>query len=218
MMCGQLVAYLEEHQDELAVSEVAAANAADVVRQYALLEKARGGTAKRTAQLTDDAKMARETLQNLLPALLGPLRSVATRLHDNDLLASATLTIKQLRKLRPLPFIGVVKAVLDSAARPTVVPELAKQGLKPVTLQPLHDALAAFQQAQPATRKTINDRVLAGAALEELLTALLDEVRELDEDLKAFKLLNPALYKGYRQARKLVDSGGGKGKPEAGQP
>ncbi|GAB3825772.1 hypothetical protein GCM10028821_07110 [Hymenobacter jeollabukensis] len=217
-MCGQLVAYLNDHQADIAVSEVAAKNAADVVAQYALIEKARGGTARRTATLTGDAKAARQTLLDLLPALLGPLRSVATRLGDNDLLALATLTSKQLRKLRPLAFIGVAESILNSAARPDVVPELAKQGLTAAALKPLHDALKTYKTAQPATRQTINERVLAGAALEDLLTALLVEVRQLDEDMKAFKLLNRALFDGYQQARKLVSSGGGGSKGGGVQP
>lgn len=144
----------------------------------------------------------------MLPALLGPLSSIATRLGDNGLLASATLTSKQLRKLRPLAFIGVAESVLKSAARPDVVPELAKQGLTAAALKPLHDALKVYKTAQPATRQTINERVLAGAALEELLAALMEEVRQLDADMKAFKLLNRALFDGYQQTRKLVTTGG----------
>lgn len=217
-MCGQVVTYLQDHQADIAVSEVAAKNAADVVAQYALLEKARGGTAKRTAKLTGDAKAAKKTLLDLLPALLGPLSSLAARLGDNDLLASATLTSKQLRKLRPLAFIGVVESVLGSAARADVVPELAKQGLTAAALQPLHTALKTYEAAQPATRQTINERVLAGAALEDLLDDLMDEVRQLDADMKAFKLLNRALFDGYQQARKLVTTGGKGGGVVAGKP
>ncbi|KAA9339754.1 hypothetical protein F0P96_03825 [Hymenobacter busanensis] len=152
-----------------------------------------------------DAKAAKKTLLELLPALLGPLSRIATRLQDNDLLASVTLTSKQLR---PLAFSGVVDSVLKSAARADVVPELAKQGLTATALKPLHAALEAFKTAQPATRKTINERMLAGAALEDLVDALMGEVRQLDADMKAFKLLNRALFDGYQQARKLVTTGG----------
>ncbi|WP_157807377.1 hypothetical protein [Hymenobacter chitinivorans] len=208
VMCGQVVDYVTENKAAVAVSEVAGEQAAEIAALYEQVQGARGGTAKRTQELTEDAKTARTTLLELLPALLGPLSRIAARLQDNDLLASVTLTSKQLRKLRPLAFIGVVQAVLDSAARPAVVPELAKQGLQPATLQPLRDALAAFTVAAPAPRKTINQRVVAGAALEDLLDELMDEMRQLDEDMKAFKLLNKELYKGYRQARKLVTTGG----------
>ncbi|SHJ49927.1 hypothetical protein SAMN02745146_3260 [Hymenobacter daecheongensis DSM 21074] len=208
VMCGQVVDYVTENKDALAASEVAAEQADEVAEHYAQVEGARGGTAKRTKSLTADAKAAKKTLLELLPALLGPLSRIATRLQDNDLLASATLSSKQLRKLRPLAFVGVVDAVLASAARPDVVPELAKQGLTAKALQPLRDALATFKTAQPAARKTINERVVAGAALEELLDALMDEVRQLDADMKAFKLLDRELYNGYTQARKLVTTGG----------
>ncbi|SHK46141.1 hypothetical protein [Hymenobacter psychrotolerans] len=208
VMCGQVVEYLTENKDALAVSEAAAEQADEVTAHYAQVDGARAGTARRTKNLTEDAKTAKKTLLELLPALLGPLSRIATRLQDNDLLASATLSGKQLRKLRPLAFAAVVEAVLASAARPEVVPELAKQGLTAKALQPLRDALAAFKTAQPATRKTINERVVAGAALEELVDALMDEVRQLDADMKAFKLLDRSLYNGYTQARKLVTTGG----------
>ncbi len=51
--------------------------------------------------------------------------------------------------------------------------------------------------------------MLSGAALEDLLASLMDEVRTLDEDIKAFKLLNRPLYDGYMQMRKIISSGGG---------
>ena len=204
MMSGQVVDYLTENKEAVAASGAAAEQAAAVTELYGQVTGARGGTAKRTKRLTEEAKAAKKTL----PALMGPLSRVATRLGDNDLLASATLLSKQLRKLRLLPFMGMVEAVLTSAARPDVVPELTRQGLKPATLKPLRDSLAAFRTAQPATRKTINERVQAGAALEDLVDTLLDEVRQLDEDMKAFKLLNRSLYAGYGQARKLVTTGG----------
>ena len=206
-MCGQVVDFITENSEAVAASEAAAEQATVVADDYAQVEGARGDTAKRTKTLTTEAKEAKKTLLELLPALLGPLSRIAARLQDSDLLASATLSGKQLRKLRPLAFAGVTEALLARAAQPDMVPELARQGLTAKALKPLHEALAAFKTAQPATRKTINERVVAGAALEELVAALLDEVRQLDADMKAFKLLNRPLYDGYTQARKLVSTG-----------
>ena len=211
VMCGRVVAYVAENADALGVSEVAAAQAADVTTLYGKVAGTRGGTAKRTNKLTEAAQAAKATLLDLLPALLGPLGRAATRLADDDLKASVTLGAKQLRKLRPLAFLAVVGSVMGSAARADVAPELAKQGLTPKTLKPLADALAAFRTAQPAVRKTIDERVLSGAALEDLVTHLMDEVHSLDEDMKAFKLLNRPIYDGYAQMRKILSSGGGSG-------
>ncbi|MGY3088098.1 hypothetical protein ACVWYF_001131 [Hymenobacter sp. UYAg731] len=211
-MCGRVAAYVAEHAADLAASEVAAQQAAAVQTLYAQVAQAHGGTARRTQQLTTAAQEAQKTLLDLLPALLGPLSRVAKRLGDADLQAAVTLGSKQLRKLRPVPFVAVVGAVLASAARSDVAPELTKQGLTPKALKPLTDALATFRTAQPAVRQTINERALSGAALEDLLTDLMDELRELDEDMKAFKLLNRPLFAGYTQARKVINSGGGGGK------
>jgi hypothetical protein len=214
VMCGRTVAYLAENENSIAKSEVADEQAKGVIAVYDKVSGARGGTAKRTKKLTNSALAARTTLLDLLPGLLGPLGRVATRLADADLQASVTLSNKQLRKLRPLAFIGVVGSVLGSAARPEVVPELAKQGLTPNALKPLADALDAFRTAQPATRKSIDERVLSGAALEDLLVELMDEVRTLDEDMKAFKLIDRPIYDGYVQMRKIISSGGGEAKPK----
>ena len=150
VMCGRVVTYVTEKAGALAASPVAAAQAADVTTMYKKVDGARGGTAKRTKKLTDTAKTARKQLLDLLPGLLGPLGRVAVRLGDTDLQAAVTLGGRQLRKLRPLAFIGVVGSVLTSAARADVVPELAKQGLTTKALKPLADALENFRTAQPA--------------------------------------------------------------------
>ncbi len=211
-MCSRVVAYVAENEAALAVSEVAAAQAAAVATLYGQVSGARGGTAKRTKMLTGEAQTAQRELLELLPA---PLSRVATRLADADLQASVTLSGKQLRRLRPLAFVAVVGSVLGSAARADVVPELAKQGLTAQTLQPLAAALDTFRTAQPATRKTIDERVLSGAALEDLVDELMVAVRALDEDMKAFKLIDRPLYDGYAQMRKIVSSGGGGGEAPA---
>ena len=65
-------------------------------------------------------------------------------------------------------------------------------------------------------RKSIDERVLSGAALEDLVDDLMDEVRTLDEDMKAFKLLDRPLFDGYEQMRKIIDSGGGRRRPGEG--
>lgn len=215
-MCGRVVDYVTENADAIAESEMAAGQAAAVTTLYHKVAGARGGTAKRTKKLTETAETARKQLLDLLPGLLGPLGRVATRLGDDDLRAAVTLSGKQLRKLRPLAFIGVVGSVLGSATRADVGPELAKQGLTAKALKPLVDAHAAFRTAQPATRKTIDERVLSGAALEDLLRELMEELRELDEDMKAFKLIDRPIYDGYMQMRKIIDSGGG-GKKGGGE-
>lgn len=212
VMVGRTAAYLIENAASIAESEMADEQAKGVIALYNKVSGARGGTAKRTKKLTEGALAARTMLLDLLPGLLGPLGRVAARLGDGDLLASVTLSNKQLRKLRPLAFIGVVGAVLGSAARADVVKELTKQGLPPKALQPLTDALDAFRTAQPATRKSIDERVLSGAALEDLLAELMDEVRALDEDMKAFKLIDRPIYDGYVQMRMILNSGGGKAK------
>ncbi len=49
--------------------------------------------------------------------------------------------------------------------------------------------------------------MLSDAALENLLATLINEVRTLDEDMKAFKLLDRPLYDNYVQVRKIISPG-----------
>jgi len=55
----------------------------------------------------------------------------------------------------------------------------------------------------------VSSQILSGAALEDLLRELMDELSELDEDMKAFKLIDQPIYDGYVQMRKIIGSGGG---------
>ena len=217
VMVGRVVDFGSENAGEMAVSEAAQAQWGVVTGLYNQLSGSRGTVAKRTKSLTAEGKAAKTELIDFLPGLLGPLSRVATELEDNDLLASVTLTSKQLRKLRPLALLGVAGAVLGHTKRPEVAAGLAKRGLREATLQPLVTALERFRVAQPATRKTIDERTLAAGKLEELLGRLMDELRELDQEMKAFKLIDRAIYDGYQQMRKIINSGGGKNeevKPE----
>lgn len=58
-------------------------------------------------------------------------------------------------------------------------------------------------------RNNTNKRTLSGTALEDLLANL------MDEDLKAYKLLNRPLFDSHPQARKIINSGGGGKKKSA---
>lgn len=114
-MCGHVIAFVAEDEAVLALSEMTAAQATTATALYEEVAAARGSTAKRTNALSAAAKTSRTELLNL-PALLDPLARVVTRLADVDLQAAAMLSGRQLRKLRPLAFIGVVGSALSSAA------------------------------------------------------------------------------------------------------
>ncbi len=206
-MAGRVRDLLKEHAADLTVSEVAAQQAADVRAGYDAALGARGNTAKRTRTLTKEGRATRNTLRRLLPALQGPLARVASRLNDGALLASATLTTKSIQRLRPAGLLSVTQVLLTAAARADVAPELARQGLTAATLQPLQLAFETYKEAQPKPRRTIDERVVAGEKLESLVDALMQEIYALDEDMKAFALLNPELLAAYEQARVIVDVG-----------
>ena len=223
-MCGRTNGFLVEQANRVADVPDAATQAGVVTTMYAAISGARGGTAKRTRELTKAARTARKQIMELVPGLLGPLTRVATKLGDTTVLASATLTQEQLRALRPLALLGILDGLLATAAQPAVADNLVTgYKLTAKKLQPLRDAVEAFRGAQPQPRKTIDERVRAGEKLEGLVDSLMKEVRDLDEDMKAFVLLDGELYGDYLQVRKIIDTGsrpcddgdGGDGGPAA---
>ena len=65
--------------------------------------------------MTKDARTARRVLLKLLPVIQGPLRSIATKSKDTDLLARATLSSRQLRTMKPEELRDVSAALFDAA-------------------------------------------------------------------------------------------------------
>ena len=207
-MSGRTNAFLQARAGDMAASPDAAAQATVVTNMYATISGARGGAAKRTKELSKAARTARKHVMAVLPGLLGPLTRVATKLGDTTVLASATLTQDQLRDYRPLPFLGVMEGILKMPIQPAIAAGRATgYGLTAAKLQPVRDAVQAFSDAQPKPRQTIDERVRAGEKLEGLVDTLMKEIRDLDEDMKGFILLDAELYGDYLQARKIIDTG-----------
>ena len=222
-MSSRTSAFLRVRVADIAASPNAAAQATVVTDMYATMAGARGGAAKRTKELSRAARTARKHVMAVLPGLLGPLTRVATKLGDTTVLASATLTQSQLRGYRPLPFLGVMEGILKMTAQPAIAAGLKDgYGLTVAKLQPVRDAVQAFRDAQPKPRRTIDERVRAGEKLEGLVDTLMQEIRDLDEDMKGFILLDAELYGDYLQARKIINTGsrggdgGGEGEAPAG--
>lgn len=215
-MCGQTTLFLTEKAARIAANKAAAKQAAVVTDAYTAVDGARTGTAKRTKNLTKDARDAKKKVLEVVQGVLGPLKRVAEDLENADLLTSATLTKEQLRKMTPKELIGVVTGILTMTTAPAVDAALSDRGLTQTALQPIRDAVQAFADAQPKPRKTIHERVRAGEKLTSLVDALMTEVRTLDDEMKAFIVLDPELYGDYLQVRKIINTGGGGVKPEDG--
>ena len=100
-MTTVLVQFIDKYQELIKASAVAAAEAADIAPAYQLLTAAVGTAPLTTVAGTQQATDLRLELLRIMPALLGPLRSIATKTNDTDLLARATLSSRQQYKMKP---------------------------------------------------------------------------------------------------------------------
>jgi len=205
-MGTELVAFLQKRGAELAPSQVAQQEAADVLAAYEPLRQAVGAAPLATQTNTDQAANARQRLLKLLRALQGPLQSIASKDADARLLARATLSGEQLRHFRPAELRDVAAGLLADATAHTA--ELAAYGLGAPVLAQLAAAQAAFASIVGTTQSLLDERKGAGRTVADLLRAFLQQVYELDKPMQAFGLLAPDLLRDYRQARRVGTSGG----------
>ena len=207
-MTTVLVKFIADHLATLKASPVAEAEATDVQAAYNAL-RVRVGTAPLSTLLnTKTAKAARRTLLRLLPVVQGPLRSLATKTQDIDLLARATLSSRQLRAMKPEELRDVSAALLDAADGQ--LPALAPYALTAPVLAQVRAKHQDFAGTVRTTGSLIDQRSTANQTVEDLLTVLMQQVYELDKPMEVFRLLNEELYAGYKKARRVGRSGGGK--------
>ena len=213
-MGGQLTAFLTAQADRLKPSPAAVAEAADVQAAYAKVEGSIGQGTTRTTANTRTADTLQATVLKVLPALLGPLRSVARKLPDATesaaLLARATVTAKQLDKLRPAPLRDVVKHLLaDGLAYKT---PLLRYGYTPAVHAVITGHFDAFAQTVGTTRTLISTSKGTHASTDDLLLDLMKQCYELDDAMNIFRVLDADLHRDYLTARRVGKSGGGGGK------
>lgn len=207
-MTTVLVKFIADHLAAIKVSPVAEAEAADVQAAYNAL-KARVGTAPLSTLLnTTTSKEARRVLLQLLPVVQGPLRSLATKAKNTDLLARATLSSRQLRAMKPEELRDVSAALFDAAD--AQLPALANYALTAPVLAQLRAKHQEFAGTVRTTGGLIDQRSTANQTVDDLLTALMQQVYELDKPMEVFRLLNEELHAGYKKARRVGRNGGGK--------
>lgn len=206
-MTTVLVRFLADNAAAIAASEVAAAEAADVAPAYEQLKAAVGAAPLSTQANTQQAGAARAQLLVALPALLGPLRSVATKTADRTLLAHATLSKTQLNNMKPEELRDVSQDLL--AAADARAAALAPYGLGKPVLARLRALHTAFAPTVRGTAALIDQRSQGNQSATDLLADLMQQVYELDKPMDVFRFLDPTLFDGYKRARRVGRTGGG---------
>lgn len=206
-MTTVLVQFIDKHHELIGASAVAAAEAADIAPAYQLLTAAVGTAPLTTVAGTQQATELRAELLRIMPALLGPLRSIATKTNDTDLLARATLSSRQLYKMKPEELRDVTSALFKSAADHAGA--LAPYGLPAPVVAQLLGKQTAFAGTVRGTSSLIDQRSQHNDTAVDRLNDLLQQVYELDKPMEVFRVLNPALHRAYKKARRVGSTGGG---------
>ena len=169
-----------------------------------------------TIATTQQAGTARTELLAVLPALLGPLRSIATKTRDTALLSRATLGSAQLRKMKPEELRDVVAALFADADGHAKA--LAPYALTKPVLDQLRARQTVFATTVRGTSALIDQRSQGNQSTSDLLRVLMQQVYELDKPMEVFRVLNPALHSAYKRARRVGSTGGSKGDDSAKSP
>ena len=204
-MMGVTKAWLETNLTRIGQSKSAEKEARDVIEgQPAVLAKA-GQTSVQTRAVTRRRNEQKKAFQTQLFSLLGPLRLLATRTNDLDLLGLVTIGRTAFKALRPQLQAGVGQKVL--AAADAQAAALADSGLTASHLAAAHALLAAFSTGLPDTQTLLDARKNAHAMYEEVHEAQMQQIYELDLAMAVFETLDPALLREYKTAPAILDSG-----------
>ena len=209
-MMGVLAPWLTVNMPAIGKSKVAAKEAADVVAGLPAVQVKAGLTATETKRVTERRTKQRQAFETRILAMLGPLQMVATGLKDMDFLGLVTIGRTTFKELRPELQAGVGQQVLAKAkAHATALADHAIDADFLAQAQALADT---FQQGLPDTQSLLDARQNANATYEEVHEAQMTQIYELDKSMSVFEAVNPDLFKGYKAARALLDSAGGKAK------
>ncbi|MBF9220629.1 hypothetical protein [Hymenobacter ruricola] len=209
-MMGVLAPWLTANMPAIAKSKVAAKEAADVLAGLPAVQAKAGLTATQTKKVTERRTQQREAFETRILSMLGPLQMVATAANDMEMLGLVTIGRSAFQKLRPELQAGVGQQVLAKAT--AHASELADHAIDADFLAEARTLADAFQQGLPDTQSLLDARQNANATYEEVHEAQMTQIYELDKAMGIFETVNPELFKRYKAARALLNSGGGKAK------
>ena len=213
-MMGVLSPWLSANLPAIGKSKMAAKEAADVLAGLPAVQTKAGLTATETKTVTERRTKQRKAFETHILAMLGPLQMVATKTNDMDFLGLVTIGRTTFREMRPELQAGVGKQVLAKAEANQAA--LADYAIDADYLTEAKTMADTFQKGLPETQSLLDARQNANATYEEVHEAQMTQIYELDKAMSIFETINPELFNGYKSARALVDSAGGKAKKPKG--
>jgi len=214
-MMGVLAPWLTINLPAVGKSKVAAREAADVVAGLPAVQAKAGLTATETKTVTERRGQQRGAFETRILSMLGPLQLVAAAAKDMEMLALVSIGRTTFRALRPELQAGVGQQVLAKAV--ANAPALADHAIDAAFLAQTQTLADAFQKGLPDTQTLLDARQNANATYEEVHAAEMTQIYELDKAMSVFETVDPELFKGYKAARALLDSSGGKSQKPKGE-
>jgi hypothetical protein len=214
-MMGVLAPWLTTNLPAISKSRIAAKETADVLAGLPAVQAKAGLTATETKAVTERRNQQRVAFETRILSMLGPLQMVATAANDMDFLGLVTIGRTTFRELRPELQAGVGQQVLAKADANAAA--LADHAIDADFLTEAHALADTFQTGLPDTQSLLDARQNANATYEEVHEAQMTQIYELDKAMGIFETVRPELFKGYKSARALVDSAGGKSKKPKGE-
>ncbi|MDO7876462.1 hypothetical protein Q5H93_17085 [Hymenobacter sp. ASUV-10] len=215
-MMGILHPWLQTNLTTIGKSKVAGKEAADVVAGLPAVQAKAGLTATETKQVTERRNQQQAVFETRIFSLLGPMQMLAAAANDMELLGLVTIGRTKFRNLRPDLQAGVGKQILAQAK--AHAQELEDYAIDAEFLNLAKAEAENFQKGLPDTQTLLDARKNANATYEEVHEAQMTQIYELDKAMGVFETVNPELYKGYKQARALLDTGGKKKKKKGEKP
>jgi hypothetical protein len=209
-MMGVLSPWLTTNHAAIGKSKIAGKEAEDVTNGLPAVQAKAGLTATETKAVTERRTKQQGAFETRILSMLGPLQMVATAANDIDFLGLVTIGRTTFQRMRPELKAGVGQQVLAKAK--TNAKALEDYAIDADFLAEAQTLADTFQKGLPDTQSLLDARKNANATYEEVHEAQMTQIYELDKAMSVFEAVNPELFKGYKSARALLDSGGGKAK------
>lgn len=166
-----------------------------------------GAQSSNTTGVTQDKTALRNTLDSYTATILATAQVWATQNNNNTLAAQFDYSLSDIQRIKDDTMQGFcnyrITLVNDNLAA------MADFGLDAAAITDWQNALNAYAAAVERPRQAINARSLHTQRLKTLFSetsALFSET--LDPLMLQFKITQPEIYAGYRQARIIIDRGG----------
>ena len=176
----------------------------------ALINKEIAGQSSNTTGVAQDKTALRNTLDNITNTVLQTSKAWALSINNNTLAAEFDYSLSDIERIKDDTIQGFCNYRIQIVNQN--LPALADYGIDATAVTAWQDALTAYVNVLESPRVAINTRHLHTQKLKELFSQTQDLLtQQTDPLMVVFKLSDPTLYNGYKQARIIINRGGQSG-------